>query len=561
MKYDTQDLVVRFDALESERKGSVEGVWDMIERFVLPLRGDFYSSLNSENEVDWRRREIYDSTAVFNCQALAASIHGNLTSPGQLWFALQFRDDELNEEDSAREWLDDATQRIYNALGDSNFDIEIAEAYLDLCGFGTAVLVEEYEEGKLNFSAVPLRECYFEEDHNKKVAVFYRKLQWTPAQMVSKFGDDGVPQDILELANAPQSAELKKDVLFVIYPRETPDGLDLSKPVAEKSRPFGYRYILRETKQTLGEESGYYEMPAFVSRWRKTAGSRWGHSPGTIALADILTLNQLKEATLEAAGKAVDPANLAEENVIIGDLNLDRGDLTIVTDINGLKPYESGTRFDVSNMEIGMLIDSIRQAFFQDKLELKESPAMTATEVNVRYELMQRLLGPTFGRLKTDLLDPLVQRAFNIMYREGKLQPLPETIAGAELDIEYTGPLARSQKFDIAQGIKQFLMEIAQLSEVYPEARDVVDIDGAIREIAKMQGVPASATRGQAEIDEDRAARAKQEQEMQQLAAAQGAGEAMKSVGEGAQAVQGMDPAMGEALSAAGGMGGGQQAA
>ena len=249
-------------------------------------------------------------------------------------------------------------------------------------------------------------------------------------------------------------------------------------------------------------------------------------------------MNQVKEATLEAAGKAIDPANLAEEAALLGDINLDRGALTIVTDINGIKPYESGSRFDVSNLEIQMLVDAIRKYFYQDQLELKESPAMTATEVNVRYELMQRLLGPTFGRLKTDLLDPLIKRAFNIMYRSGQLLDLPEGVDDSSLDIEYSGPLPRSQKFDTAQAIQQFLMTTAQLAEAYPAAMDIVDIDGAVRQMALMQGVPAKALKGQAQIDEEREEKAKKQQAAEQIAALQGAGDAMQSVGAAANEMQ-----------------------
>lgn len=545
-----EEIIKRFDYLWSERKGTVEQVWDLIEKFVLPLRGDFYVSLTDEGEVDWHRRGIYDATAIFSCQSLAASIHGNLTSPAQRWFELKFRDEAINEDDTAKEWLDESTNIIYDALHEANFDIEIAEAYLDLVGFGTSVLTEELDEdsGKLNFTAIPVREIFFEEDEKKKVYRLYRKIQWTPVQIIAKFGEDKVPQQVKDKAESPDSSTERMEVIFCIYPRDVPKDIDTGKPIVPEKRPFGYKYVLKTGMETLGDEGGYYEMPAFVSRWRKTAGSKWGHSPATVALADILTLNQIKEATLEAAGKAIDPANLAEESALIGDINLDRGSLTVVTDINGVKPYESGSRFDVSNMEIQMLTDAIRRYFYTDQLELKESPAMTATEVNVRYELMQRLLGPTFGRLKSDLLDPLIQRAFNILFRAGQLPELPEQLTDASLDIEYSGPLPRAQQFDSATAIQNFLMSAAQLAEIFPEALDVVDIDGAMRTMATMRGVPAKALRGEAEIEEIRQGRQQQQASMAQATQAQAAGEAMKSVGEGAQSLEAVDPNMMEAM-------------
>lgn len=541
-----EEICQRFDHLESERRGSVEQIWDLIERFILPLRGDFYTTLNQEGEVDWHRRDIYDSTAIFACQSLAASLQGNLTSPAQKWFDLRYREDEMNDDDAAMEWLEECSDRIFNALHDANFDIEIAEGYLDLCGFGTSVLTEEIDEetGGLIFSAIPVKEAFFEEDHNKQVTTLYRRIQWTPVQILTKFGEEGTPSDIKERAENPSSATTRETVIFCIYPRSLEAGIeppDPTKPIAPTKRPFGYKYIHKNSKQLLGEEGGYYEMPAFVSRWRKTSGSRWGHSPGTVALSDILTLNQIKEATLEAAGKAIDPANLTEEGNIVGDLDLDRGGLTVVSDLDGLRPYESGTRFDVSNIEIAMLTESIRKAFYQDQLELKESPAMTATEVNVRYELMQRLLGPTLGRLKTDLLDPLIKRTFNLLLRSGQLPEIPEGMPAANMDIEYNGPLPRAQQAETAMAIRIWLEEIAALSEMYPQARDLPDVDKAFRMMAQLRGVPSKVTRSEEEIQEDRDAREAQMTQQAATATAAAEGEAMQSVGKGAQELNAAD--------------------
>ena len=184
-----------------------------------------------------------------------------------------------------------------------------------------------------------------------------------------------------------------------------------------------------------------------------------------------------------------------------------------------------------------MLVDSIRNAFFQNQLELKESPAMTATEVNVRYELMQRLLGPTLGRLKTDLLNPLVQRSFNILYRAGQLEEMPQELSAAPLDIEYNGPLPRAQQSDTAMAIEQWLMGLGQMAQIFPEALDLADTDEAVRAIATLRGVPAKVLRSEQEIAERRGKRQQEMEMAKTIQAAQGAGDAMKSVGEGAQAL------------------------
>jgi len=537
---DSGEIIRRYDSLNSERS-TVKDLWSLIHRFVLPFRGDFYRDLDNEAELEWRIREIYDSTAVFACQALAASMQGNLTSPSTLWFSLKFRDDEVNENIPAKEWLEECTKRVFEALQDSNFNIEAAETYLDLVGYGTSILVEEPEDELewkgVNFSSIPLRECMFEETHRKQVLNLYRNLFWTPLQMIDKWGEDGVPEVIRTRALSSDSANTRMDLIFCVYTRLDKRHADTSKPLAAKERPFGYKYILRETKAEIGDEGGYYEMPAFVARWRKVAGSRWGHSPAAVAMGDILTLNQLKESVLQAAAKVIDPAILVEESGIFGDLELGRGTLNVVGDIDRIKPFESGSRFDIGAIEVEDLRSMINKAFYQDQLQLKESPAMTATEVNVRYELMQRLLGPTLGRLQNDFLDPLVQRTFNIMFRARALPEIPEGLNISQLDIEYTGPLSRAQKSETVQAVERWIANIAGVAEIFPEALDRVNIDAVAKEIALLSGVPSKLINDDNEVKEIRDQRAKQQQAQQQLAATQAAGEAAQSLGQGAQAM------------------------
>lgn len=539
-------IIKRFAAMEEERKGSVEQVWDLIERFVLPFRGDFYATLNSEQEVDWHRRDVWDSTAVFACQSLAASLQGNLTSPSTRWFDLRFRDEKLNKNDTAMEWLEECAKLIFEALQESNFNIEIAEAYIDIVGFGTTTITQETEDDfvwdGLNFQAMPVREMFFEEDHKKGVHILYRRLQMTPVQMLSKWGEEGVPEKIKVAAKDAKAGTQKEKVIFCIYPRRGKGKVDTSKPLVATERPFGFKYVLKTGAKTLGKEGGYYEMPAYVGRWRKTAGSKWGHSAAVVAMGDILTLNQLKEAIFESAGKAIDPVLLGNEDAAIGNIDLDRGQLNIVGDIDGIRELTHTANFSIGELQVEHLQEAIRKAFYQDQLELKESPAMTATEVNVRYEMIQRLLGPTSGRLQNDIFSPTIQRSFNIMFRAGQLPEVPEGLKITDMDIEYTGPLPRAQKMETAQAIDRWMMSMVEKAETFPEALDMVDVDAAELEKARLLGVPAIAIRGEADIKKIRDDRAAAQESAQKAALAQGAGDAAKAVGEGAAAT-GAQPA------------------
>ena len=300
------------------------------------------------------------------------------------------------------------------------------------------------------------------------------------------------------------------------------------------------KYVLHKDMEELGEEGGYYEMPCFVPRWRKTSKSMWGHGPAMIALPDILTINSLVELILKATEKVVDPPTKVTERGLLSDLDLEPAGMTVVRSMDSMEPYESGARFDVSQLQRDQLEAKIRSIFFVDQLELKESPAMTATEVQTRYELMQRLLGPTLGRLQSDYLDPLVQRTFNILYRAGELGEPPEVVFedSGQLDIIYTGPLVRAQRADIAQGVMRWAATLAELGEITSDVLDIPNWDEIAKELGSLEGVPAKLMRSDAEIKKTRKDRQAKIARAEAAAQAQEEGAGMEALGKGKQALR-----------------------
>jgi hypothetical protein len=500
----------------------------------------------SEHAVEWRKREVYDSTAVMAAQSLAASLHGSLTTPAIRWFELRFRDSDLAENQESREWLEDCAQRVYDALQDSNFNLEVNETYLDLVGYGTSIIVEEAGSDPtedwdgLNFTSIPLKEAYFEPDAVGQVHRLFRLLNWPCSRYIDKFGEENCPKIILD--KYEQNPDNTAEVIFCIYPVPANSGADTSGVLAAEARPFGYKYVTRAGGEEFGGEAGsggYYEMPAFVPRWRKTSESMWGNSPAMIALADVLTLNQTVEMRIKAIEKRIDPPQKVEERALLTDLMLQARGLTVLRDITKLAPIDTGADINAGEIEIADLRSAIRSYFFVDQLELKESPAMTATEVQVRAEMMQRLLGPTLGRLQSDFLDLMVQRTFNILLRAGKLKEVPDRVdaANAAMDIDYMGPLSRAQKTDRAASTERWLMNLLAIAEVLPEVLDVPDPDAIARNTATMLSVPAGMLRDEAEVEEIREQREAAMMAQQEALQAQEEGAAMEAMGKGEQAL------------------------
>ena len=499
------DILKRLDRLDSS-KSQWSTHWQEILDYVMPRKAEVtvnYSKGAKRTEI------LYDSSAIHANTLLAASLQGTLTSASLPWFHLKVRNNDLNESREVQVWLEDCRNRMYKTFNSSNFNTEVHEFYLDICSIGTACIEVEESDGDLNFRTLHISEYYIAENHKGQIDTLYRKFEYTARQAKQRWGDACGSKVDDALKNDPD-----KKLTFVHCVMPSSD-YTMKK---QSKLPFVSIYICKDDK-TVVSEGGYNEMPYLVTRWSKASGEEYGRSPAYNALPDIKTLNKAVELGLKAWAKAIDPPLLVEDDGVIGRVVTKPAGITVVRRDGAIKPLNSGARFDVSDMKESELRGSIKQAFFSDQLELQQGPQMTATEVQVRYELMQRLLGPTLGRFQTEFLNPLIERTFAIMQRNEKFAPAPGALDGVGIDIEYVGPLARSQRMEEATAVERLYEMAANLAQIAPEVMDNIDHDMAIRSRAELLGVPKNIMRDPKQIQEKRKAEAAQQQE--QMAAQQ----------------------------------------
>ena len=506
----------RCSALESDRQ-TWEDHWQDILDYVMPRKADV-TFVRSKGEK--RTEVLFDSTAITANNLLAASLQGTLTSPSLPWFHLKLRDDEINQNRDVQLWLEDSARRMYDVFNESNFNTEVHELYLDLCSVGTgALFVEEGNEGfdkeGIHFNCLHIAEYFIQENNTGKVDTLYRKYKLTARQAILEFGEENVGEKIIE------AAQNKPDRQFnFIHAVEPTKDYERATGKSATKLPFHSCHVCVEDKMKV-RTGGYNEFPYLVPRWSKATGEIFGRSPSYNALPDIKTLNKAVEIGLKAWAKAIDPPLLVQDDGVIGRVRMTPAGITVVRSDGAIKPLQIGSNWQITDMKENQLRQAIRQAYYSDQLQLQEGPQMTATEVQVRYELMQRLLGPTLGRFQSEFLNPLIERVFGIMYRAGALMEQPDAIGGTKLDIEYVGPLARSQRMEEAVAIERLYQLAMNVVQVDPAIMDNINHDQAIRMRAKLLGVPKSVLRGETEVSEMREERAEQQQAMQEAQMAQ----------------------------------------
>lgn len=522
----------RLSAMESNR-GTWEDHWQEILDYVMPRKADV-TLVRAKGEK--RTDVLFDSTAITANTLLAASLQGTLTSPSLPWFSIKLRDKVVNEDHRVQMWLEDTARRMYDAFNDANFNTEVHEMYLDLTSIGTGCLfVEEHKDGftdnGIHFKTLHINEFYIQENNNGFIDTVYRKYKMSARQAVQEFGEENLGEKILEAARHKP----EKEFVFIHGVEPSEDYKRATGKVATKLK-YHSCHVCQEDKMVV-RTGGYNEFPYLVPRWSKATGEIYGRSPSYNALPDIKTLNKAVEIGLKAWAKAIDPPLLVQDDGVIGRVRTTPAGITVIRNDGAIKPLQIGSNWQITDMKETQLRTAIRQAYYSDQLQLQEGPQMTATEVQVRYELMQRLLGPTLGRFQSEFLNPLIERVFGIMFRAGALLPPPDNIQEAKMDIEYVGPLARSQRMEEAQAIDRLYQLAANVAQIDPTIMDNINHDEAIRMRATLLGVPKSILVSREDVADKREAQQQAAMQQQMMMAQQQQAQTGKMQAEAAKAV------------------------
>ena len=516
-----------------DRRSNWETHWQEVADLIIPRKSDI---IDHKVKGDKRHLEVFDATAIHSLELLASSLHGFLTSSANRWFALRFKETILNENDQAKEWLEDVTDKMYVAFQRSNFQQEIFETYHDLCAFGTAAMfIEEDETDIIRFSARHIKEIYISENAKGLVDCIYRRFRLTAKAAVEKFGLENLSREIQNIFKNSPFDEV--EFCHVVKPR------DIYNPRKEDKMNMPFVSIYMETESgKIISIGGFKEFPYVVPRFLKSSNEIYGRSPGMNSLADVKVLNKMVEVGLKAAQKQVDPPLLVPDDSLM---------LPIRTAPGSLIYYRAGSRDTITPLNIGannplglnmeeQRRKAISQTFHVDQLLVTENRNMTATEVAQRSEEKMRILGPTLGRLQVELLNPTVVRVFNIMLRNNLFKPAPEVLTNQEIDVEYISPAALAQKSQELSSIIRGLEIFGSISQVAP-VTDYIDPQGLVKEIIKILGIPAKVIRSDAQVQEiTEQKQAAQQQQMEMMNAVQES-QVAKNVAPAVQAINETD--------------------
>lgn len=466
-------MTQRYEAAKA-RRGAWENLWQECYEYALPQRSP---SQGGPGIARSRAERLYDATALDAVDQLAASLLGYLTPPGSQWVG--FRPGpglDPADAQALMPQLETAGKILAAHFDQSNFSVEIHQAYLDLVVGGTASLAfEEAEPGHpsaFRFTAVPLSDVVLEEGALGFLDGTYRLMELTLAQLRARYPKADVPQTLR------QTGEKDAQARFRVIEAVCPAGHD-----------FLYMACL------AGDDSAEPLLQARVAqspfinfRWMKSPGEAYGRSPVMKTLPDIKTANKVVELILKNASIAVTGIWQADDDGVLNPANIELVPGAIIPKAvgsKGLTPLEMPGKFDVSQLILDDLRSRIRHSLLIDRMPQFDGRRVTATEILERSADMAVLLGATYGRLQTELLTPLVRRGYAILRRRGEVPDLP--LDGRLVTIDFRSPLARSQAQRQVQTTLSWLQSVQALG---PEAMACVNVAKTAKYIGDALGVP-----------------------------------------------------------------------
>ena len=489
MKDKIKSLYERFEKA-NEKKQNWESHWDECYSYSFPQRENVVSSYKSNNIGDKKNTHLYDGTAPDAVDQLAASLLAELTPPWSKWFGFKAGKDLSKEEkDNISPELEKITETMSSNFDYSNFSVEIHQCYLDLVVAGTACLMFEEapigESSAFRFYAVPLKEIAVEENSNGKIDTTFRESEIGLEGIKSRFPEAKIPNQLIEKMS--DDFDYKAKLIEAVIPKITKFGVS------------GYEYIafiwdentLHTNDNYIILREGNFETSPFINfRWLKAPGEIYGRSPVMKTLPDIKTVNKVVELVLKNASISVTGIWQADDDGVLNPANIKLVPGSIIPKAigsKGLTPLEAPGNFDVSQLLLDDLRKRIRHSLLTDRLSQIDTPTMTATEVLERSEQMVRILGASFGRLQSELLTPLMKRAFYILKRRGEIPPL--SLDGRTLDLQYKSPLALSQSQKDASNVINWIQTVSSFA---PTSFEAVDIKEATRWLGRTLNVPES---------------------------------------------------------------------
>jgi hypothetical protein len=547
-----QELVKQGDRLFSKRSALLS-LWQTMAEQFYPIRADFTTSRSLGDEF---ASHLMTGRPVLAHRDLGNSLSAMLRPRGQAWFKARTGSEDINNDATAKQWLDAKADVMRRAMYDTRaqFIRATKQGDNDFVAFGQTVISVDpntYGDGIL-YRNWHLKDVAWCENAELVIDTVHRNWNLEARALVRLFPKTVDPA-VRKLAEKEPYREVK--CRHIVIPAEQYE-LE-TKPKNAARFPFVSLYIDTE-HDTVLEEKPAKRLNYVIPRWVTVSGSAYAYSPATVvALPDARLLQQMTLTMLEAGQKAVDPPWKATSEAIQGGVNSYAGGITWVDPEYDERGGAALERLMDGHGELNWgdsreekIEKMISEAFFLNVINLPEAARgdkMTAYETQQRVEEYIRRALPLFEPMEVEYNGGLCEQTWNVsmdLGLFGSFEDMPDMLQGHEINWQFESPLQAANDRVKSEAFAQSAQLLAQAAQLDPNVRYDLDIDTAFRDA--LSGVaPAKWLVPKEQADAQKKVAAQQQQAAQAAQAlATGAdvatkmGTAVQSAGDAAQSVQ-----------------------
>jgi len=448
-----EDILKRAQRAFSDREW-YESLWQDCYDYAMPSRRGFEAQTPGQDRMD----KVFDETAIVALQEFASTMQQGMVPAFGKWF--RFEPGILvgeRQREVVQQQLDEVGDYVLEVLANSTFPQETHEMFQEL-GIGTGAMFVDESAGGIIFKSIPLTDFALRLSPFGWVEGIYRTRKLTARDAVQLWGERyTLPRSVREKVDG-ESPDAQPSVDFI----------EATERVYDEPMVESWRYTITEVsdKETFvdrterGDGSGFWLTP----RWTTASEEVYGRGPLMNALPAIKSCNLTMQLILENAEVAIEGIWQTDDD---GTINVDTIKLlsgSIVPRMpgsRGLEQLVNNSKFDVGQLVLAEMRHNIRKALYNMEFGALDKTPLSATEVSLRESKLAELIGPAYGRIHSEFIQPLLMRVVYLLKRMGRIE-LPR-IDGREVKVVAKTPMARAYR---AQDITRLTNFVATVGNI-----------------------------------------------------------------------------------------------
>lgn len=504
-------------------------------RWALPHRIKW---LLSQMPGERNNNHIVDVTHILALRSYVAGFLEGNTSATRPWFRMGVSDQDVNNQEENRTWLDKYTRRCLQVLSTSNFYHAAGGFYYDYGALGTgAHYIDELQDGRLFFHTLTPGSYYVLNNGRGEAVIMVREFQLTVKALVDTYGIknkngvanwDNFSSSVRKMYEDGNYAQLV-DVVHIIeenkhFDPKGPQVLLNKKWIQltyERGGSAGGPYYQNGQGEAVDlqsdlEKKRYLKVaasrrkPFIVGRGDSTSNYEYGEKWPTLdSLGSIKSLNKKAIGKDQALDQMLrppmqGPANLRKSYITTAANSYVPLDATSISQ-KGLQPI-----FQVNPAIAPLLQDVTDLRNFVDKmyyadylLYLSRNPkTRTATETNAIVQEQQLIIGPNLQSLNWTYNVPVLDFVMDyVLFDDPLMEPPPDALAGKFLRPEFISVFAQAQKAADLPAIDRYIAMIMNVGQVQPSVFQKANLDKLADLYEDRLYLPAGLNRPQAKVD------------------------------------------------------------